>query len=310
MKATNFEIEGVSIQMPSDVSIVSGLDDYTNQKLANFSTTTLASAINSLSNVYLGKTAKAASATTADTATSATKATQDGSGRVITSTYYTTNTTVAKATADAQGSNFVDTYAKKTGSYTGLTAGNATVASSATKATGDKNGIDITTYLRGMSISGKTITMTTGAGVTSQFTTQDTTYSNATTLDGGLMSAADKIKLNGIDAGAQAFGFTNTSETDLNNMYVPGAYRFTRIDSSILHAPYFFHNQYATSFMLVFNSNRSDPSAGSVVQMLFSMNNGFWYRTFQPYTEGQVRFWCRMNLAENTDTQFADGATT
>lgn len=45
------------------------------------------------------------------------------------------------------------------------------------KSLGDKNGKDITTYLTGLSVSGKTITYTRGNGTSGTISTQDTTYS-------------------------------------------------------------------------------------------------------------------------------------
>ena len=56
---------------------------------------------------------------------------------------------------------------------TGTVTGNA---SSATIATGDKNGLDITNYIKGLSVSGTTITYTKGDNTTGTITTQDTTY--------------------------------------------------------------------------------------------------------------------------------------
>ena len=50
--------------------------------------------------------------------------------------------------------------------------------------------------IKSLSISGKTITYTKGDGNTGTLTTQDTTYSNATTSAAGLMSATDKTNLN------------------------------------------------------------------------------------------------------------------
>ena len=50
--------------------------------------------------------------------------------------------------------------------------------------------------IKSLSISGKKITVTPGSGDPYTLTTQDTTYTNATTTKNGLMSAADKIKLN------------------------------------------------------------------------------------------------------------------
>ena len=67
---------------------------------------------------------------------------------------------------------------------------------------------DIKAAVVGLSISGKTITYTKADGTTGTLTTQDTTYSNATTSAAGLMSAADKTKLNGIAAGAQVNSVT------------------------------------------------------------------------------------------------------
>lgn len=53
-----------------------------------------------------------------------------------------------------------------------------------------------------VSISGKVVTITFADGKTEKLTTQDTTYGNATTSAAGLMSAADKTKLDGITANA------------------------------------------------------------------------------------------------------------
>lgn len=73
------------------------------------------------------------------------------------------------------------------------------------KATGDKNGKDITTYISGLSVSGRNITYTMGSGSTGTITTQDTTYSAATDIAAGLMSATDKEKLDGIATGANKY---------------------------------------------------------------------------------------------------------
>jgi len=58
------------------------------------------------------------------------------------------------------------------------------------------------TFVKNLSVSGKTITVTKGDGSTSTITTQDTTYSAATSSAAGLMSASDKSKLDAIAAGA------------------------------------------------------------------------------------------------------------
>lgn len=89
------------------------------------------------------------------------------------------------------------------------------------KATGDKNGKDITTYISGLKVSGRTITYTMGSGSTGTITTQDTTYSAATDSAAGLMSAADKEKLDGIATGANKY--THPSFTSRN----AGLYKIT-----------------------------------------------------------------------------------
>lgn len=62
--------------------------------------------------------------------------------------------------------------------------------------------------LAGLSASGTVITYTRADGTTGTITTQDTTYGNATTTAAGLMTAADKAKLDGIAAGAQVNSVT------------------------------------------------------------------------------------------------------
>ena len=67
---------------------------------------------------------------------------------------------------------------------------------------------DIKAAVVGLSISGRTITYTKADGTTGTLTTQDTTYSAATQSANGLMTAADKKKLDGIAAGAQVNSVT------------------------------------------------------------------------------------------------------
>lgn len=63
--------------------------------------------------------------------------------------------------------------------FVGKLTGNA---DSATKATKDSDGQQInTTYIKGLSVSGKTITYTKGNGTTGTITTQDTVYSHPST---------------------------------------------------------------------------------------------------------------------------------
>ena len=87
---------------------------------------------------------------------------------------------------------------------------NKSVAS-ATKATQDSQGQQInTTYIKGLSVSGRTLTVTKGDGTNSTLTTQDTMYGVATTSANGLMSASDKTKLNGIANNANNYTHPST----------------------------------------------------------------------------------------------------
>ena len=77
---------------------------------------------------------------------------------------------------------------------TGEKVASATLADSATAATNDSRNQQIdTTYIKGISVSGTTVTITKGNGTTSTVTTQDTTYSAATTNDLGLVKIGANI---------------------------------------------------------------------------------------------------------------------
>lgn len=90
-------------------------------------------------------------------------------------------------------------------------------ATNATKATQDSAGQTInTTYVKSVTASGRTVTVTKGNGTTSTFTTQDTTYSVATQSANGLMSSADKKKLDGLSGDyASAIGLATSSKDGL-----------------------------------------------------------------------------------------------
>ena len=96
-------------------------------------------------------------------------------------------------------------------------ATNATNATNATKATQDSAGQTInTTYVKSVTASGRTVTVTKGNGTTSTFTTQDTTYSAATQSTAGLMSAADKTKLDGLSGDySSVIGMATSSKDGL-----------------------------------------------------------------------------------------------
>ena len=74
----------------------------------------------------------------------------------------------------------------------------------AQKAISDSLGNNISkTYIKSLSANGTTITYTKGDGSTGTIKTQDTTYKNATVSASGLMSAADKSKLDKVQTGAE-----------------------------------------------------------------------------------------------------------
>lgn len=89
-------------------------------------------------------------------------------------------------------------------------------AGSAGSATNDSKNQAITGYIRGLSVSGRTVTYTRGDGTTGSITTQDTntTYGTASQSANGLMSAADKKKLDSVDM-ANACMYDGTS-TDIS----------------------------------------------------------------------------------------------
>ena len=118
----------------------------------------------------------------------------DNSGKIWTRSYSTANSSWSTWTALVRTT---DTIAK------------------ATKATQDSSGQTInTTYVKYVTASGRTVTVTKGNGTTSTFTTQDTTYSAATQSTAGLMSAADKKKLDGLSGDYGSAIGTATSSKD------------------------------------------------------------------------------------------------
>lgn len=67
-------------------------------------------------------------------------------------------------------------------------------------------------YASSLTVSGRTVTLKSKSGATlSTITTQDTTYSVATTSANGLMASADKTKLNGVATGATKNSITTNA---------------------------------------------------------------------------------------------------
>jgi hypothetical protein len=158
----------------------------------------------------------------------------------VTVTEISSGLTITKYTAFTNGTTIPTNYASKgeittvSGAYysgTAAKADTATSASSATKATQDSAGQQInTTYIKGLSVSGRTITYTKGDGTTGTITTQDTntTYSTGTAsalgltklytgtgtaTDGTMTQAAIKTALDGKAASSHGNHFLDKTIT-------------------------------------------------------------------------------------------------
>ena len=69
-------------------------------------------------------------------------------------------------------------------------------------------------FASSLTVSGRTVTLKSKSGATlSTITTQDTTYSPATTSANGLMSSTDKSKLDGVSSGATKNSIITTTVT-------------------------------------------------------------------------------------------------
>ena len=93
------------------------------------------------------------------------------------------------------------------------------VSGSAGSATNDSKGQNISiTYIKGLSVSGRTITYTKGDGTTGSINTQDTTYGLATASANGLLSSGDFTKLSKFSATEAGYlaGVTSSIQTQLN----------------------------------------------------------------------------------------------
>ena len=189
---------------------------------------TLGNANNKWENVYANKftgtvAGNAATATALQTARSINGTNFNGTGNITTANWGTArNISIADATAtnigtgvSVNGSGNVTLKlpatikAALTGNVTGNVSGSSSSctgnAATATKATQDSAGQQInTTYIKGLSISGKTITYTKGNGTTGTITTQDTVY----TLPAASSSTLGGIKIsygtNDLSAGSSS----------------------------------------------------------------------------------------------------------
>ena len=108
------------------------------------------------------------------------------------------------------------------GNITG-TVSNATNASRATladTATNDVNGNNLVSYVKSINLVGNRLTVTKGNNQQSEFLTENTTYSNASTTSSGLMSSEDKMKLDGIEERATRFNLNPATSSDLGGVKI------------------------------------------------------------------------------------------
>lgn len=127
----------------------------------------------------------------------------------------------------------------------------------------------VKTCLRGLSVSGRTITFVRGDGTTGSATTQDTTYGAATQSASGLMTAADKKKLDGVASGANAYSLPAASSTQLGGVKVGSGLACTGGVLSTVDA---------SPFTVLFSSDAgtagdfslyADASAYSVIEVVY-----------------------------------------
>ena len=158
------------------------------------------------------------------------------------------------------------------------------------------------TYIKSLSVSGKTITYTKGDGTTGTITTQDTTYSVATTSKEGLMSAADKAKLDGITESADSVSVTQTlkSGTEVGKVTVNGT-------ATTLYAPtntnttYTLTQDASDGHKIIFT-----PSSGTATTITIPDNNTDTKVTNTLNTASKAYLTGTTSATTNTDTQVFD----
>ena len=157
-----------------------------------------------------------------DTAAAAVK---DDAGNTISTTYASkadvsallstklgVTATAYAATRDGAGNNIAETYAKKTDIPSAYTLPNATSSTLG----GVKIGSNISVADGTISITKSNVTS--ALGYTPP--TSDTVYDNATTTTAGLMTAADKIKLDGIAVGANKYSLPAATSSTLGGVKI------------------------------------------------------------------------------------------
>lgn len=97
---------------------------------------------------------------------------------------------------------------------------NISIDTGVTSVNGSTGAVTLKDYVTGLSVNGKTITYNKKDGTSGTITTQDTTYSAATTSAAGLMSTTDKAKLNGIADGANNYSLPAATSSALGGVKI------------------------------------------------------------------------------------------
>lgn len=97
---------------------------------------------------------------------------------------------------------------------------NISIDTGVTSVNDSTGAVIIKDYVTSLSVNGKTITYNKKDGTSGTITTQDTTYSAATTSTAGLMSASDKTKLNGIAEGANKYTLPAATASTLGGVKI------------------------------------------------------------------------------------------
>lgn len=148
------------------------------------------------------------------------KITVNAEGHVTAATAVTKNDLVAlglPSTNTTYGNAGTTAGLVVSGGVATISDGVITSISTAAKATNDSKGQAITGYIRGLSISGRTITITKGDGTTSTITTQDTTYTHPTHT----AYASGLYKLT-VDEKGHVTAAIAVTKNDITSLGIPG----------------------------------------------------------------------------------------
>lgn len=196
-------------------------------------------------------------------------------------------------------------------SSTGTIALTSSNVASATKATQDSAGQQInTTYIKGLSVSGKTITYTKGDGSTGTITTQDTTYST------GTASALGLTKLY-TGTGTNTDG-TMTQSAITSALNGKAASSHTHTKSQITDMPTSLKNPYALNINGISydGSSAKDVDLFPLIIGTQTASTGSWTgnaSSISALTDGlTIRYWLPYSGSGNAtlNLTLADGSTT